>query len=236
MSFAWAKMPSRWIKEGGLAAFQWSDGKGDMTAALLLFMALCVERNRANVRRSDRSNAGAAPDAAEDVELVRATYDRLVDVTALSRAKVAKGLQNLKAANVMVSTPRESFYRLPGIATAGAWCQLPQAHLWENWAVSRHLLSLTLRHRAELDALKIYLMLLTFRGNGNSVTLLSYDRMTKLSGIDRTEIPRAKSHLFNWGLIVEKEVDPTPELIGRNPTSYKVRGFSADRAAAVATT
>lgn len=221
-------MPSRWIREGELAAISWRESKGDATAALLLLMALCVERNRANIGRETGERASAAVPASDDRELVHATYDRLMDMTMLSRAKVAGGLKILRELKVVVATPRASEYRLPSIETPGSWCQLPQGHVWDNPHVAKYLKGLTLRHRAELDALKVYLMLLAFRGNKNSVTLLGYERMTQLAGLDRTEITRAKSHLFNWGLIVEKEVDPAPGQIGRNPTSYKIRGFSVD--------
>jgi len=76
---SWMRLPSRWIDHHGLTQLAWHHGGGgsDNTAAL---MALTV------IAHENRQRTGIA----------RVTYDRICNLTGLSRAKLANGLDILR--------------------------------------------------------------------------------------------------------------------------------------------
>lgn len=80
-----------------------------------------------------------------------------------------------------------SQFELPG------WAKLPRAHLLHE----NHFRGLGLRGAAALNALKLYLALVTFRPNQSRHVLLSYDRIEHYTGIPRPRIRHAIDVLLN---------------------------------------
>lgn len=214
---AWAKFPTRWVHDKVLTRFVWGEHKSDATAALLLLIALAIQRNR----RGMKNDHTFTPDN----EMAIATYNDLLDLIPMSRAKVAGGLALLIGLGVVMRDEQVvSMYRLPGIAEKGGWAQLPQSHLMER----DHIASfdgMTLRTQTELDALKVYMLMIAMRNAQSGYAHIGYPKIIDYTGVQGNRIKRAKSHLISLDLIyVESDPDAKRED-GRPPLRYKVRGL-----------
>jgi hypothetical protein len=73
------------------------------------------------------------------------------------------------------------------------WAKLPRAHLLEAHRFS----GLGIRGALYLNALKLYLALVTFRPNDSPQALLSYDKIETYTGMPRSGIRRAIDVLVN---------------------------------------
>ena len=97
----------------------------------------------------------------DDATIVKATYDEIQDLIGISRSKIANGLALLVDLKIIVKDKNRSHYRIIGLDVAGSWTKLPQEWLLQQ---PGHIFEpFNLRSKSELDALKIYLLLLTFR-------------------------------------------------------------------------
>ena len=185
----WVRLPTEWIEAGGLRQFSWADKehRSGFIAALMVLMALAHR---------------AAPDMLE----CRMTYDDLSKVTHLSRAKVWDGLRVLAEMGVIVRQPNgQSTYRLVYEKNA-RWAKLPARALYSSGTIS-FLKSFNLRLRSELDALKIYLLLVNRKSFDRNVVELTYSSISRYSGISESYIADALAFLTQLGLI---RVDYTP--------------------------
>jgi hypothetical protein len=135
----WMRLPSRWIDDHGLTQLSWSHAGGgsDNTAAL---MALTV------IAHEIESETGVA----------RITYDRICDLTGLSRAKLANGLNILKQIGVINSESQvaRSTYTLSHY-NEGAWGKFPVKSMYSSGRIVAFD-ELRLRRVVELDALKLF--------------------------------------------------------------------------------
>ncbi len=106
----WMRLPSGWIRNGTLTRLSWHyRGKGaDNIAALMALTAI-------------------AHAADEENGVAHITYDRLCEVTGLSRAKLSKGLVVLKNTVVIKSGPLDtrSTYTLADYNPTGGWAKFP---------------------------------------------------------------------------------------------------------------
>jgi hypothetical protein len=110
----------------------------------------------------------------------------------LSRKLVRDGLQllELMEAITAVRDGRRNLYELVGIDLGGKWCQLPQQHL-QN--MQSHLQRLKvfvdqIRRPTSLHALKLYMLILTFRDNHTNFASISYDKIGEYSDLRREEV------------------------------------------------
>jgi hypothetical protein len=206
MKTVWSKLPSRWVREGALHAFQARGPRGD-TAALKLYMALALF---AHFKPTEAAAAGS----------VRLTFSELEQLCDISRRSIAQGLRRLEW-HGRIHTHRIGHaqrYVLADYEETG-WAKLPRAHLLTD----RRFHSFGIRGELHLDALKLYLALLTFRANDASQVLLSYDKIEHYTGIARRHIRRAIDVLLNheW-LAITSHV---PESRHRHPINlYLLRG------------
>ena len=219
----WAQLPSKWILEGELTDFRWQTHKGNATAALLILIALCLLQNLAKLP-SKRKDAPVVPGGRE----VRASYDALMAMTNVSRAKVSAGLKLLKHYEVIEATATRGVYRLTDVSTPGSWCKLPQSFLLGRVEIISFAKHLRLRSPSELDALKIYLLMLALRNRKTEDAWVGYDKIITLTGVDRNRVATAKSHLYAWGLMAERvvDVDPMGRNTGKPVTLYRIIGLS----------
>lgn len=220
---AWAKFPTKWIRppENGLRSIVWRKHKGDSIAALLVLISLAVKRNRDKMERSEENTA-----------IVKATYDKIQDLVGISRSKIAKGLALLMELKIIehVKNKTRSYYRIIGLDVAGSWAKLPQELLMQQ---PGHIFEpFNLRSKSELDALKIYLLLLAFRNDMTGYTNIGYDKITKYTGVIARNIKKAKSHLISLGLIyVDSDKEDFMEEAKHPPMRYKILGLKDRRPA-----
>jgi hypothetical protein len=214
---AWAKLPTAWIRELKLQRFTWRDEKSDATAALILLVALAIRLNLSNIGKSVDGEARRAS--------FRESYDNLHAFTGLSRAKISAGLRLLERLEIVRRTreKRMNCYTLNDLESDTAWGQLPQSHLLDSgtFVFSKF----QLRHRNELNALKLYLLLIAYRFVKGNFTAIGYEKICEISGMMRNDIPQARALLINYDLIRVEEGEPMNGQTGRPHTRYKVRGL-----------
>lgn len=184
----WTKMPSGWTREenGTLRLMKWGGSSpSDQIAALMLYIVLC---SFARVR-----------DSASDLEVggCTLTYDRLSHCTGLSRAKVSGGLKLLEGYGLISKSIRngKSYFVVSNFGSDSGWAKLPVKGVFTADGVHRFFTQLHLRKKVELNALKLYLIILAFRDNRTCSTSIGYEKISLYTGIPRGEICPAISLL-----------------------------------------
>jgi len=220
---AWAKFPSSWVRPKGeqagpLKTLLWSDHRTTGLAALVILIALSIRLNQSH-KGLDRSLE------TESLE-VAVTYDDLQSLTGYARATIAKALMLLEgmAAICIRREGRSNFYALPAIGINGGWCQLPQAHLMDSSSSQIKRLEKLPAKKVSLNAMKLYVVLLTWRAQRLNTTAMSYSTITKYTGIRREEIRQACSMLVALELAhTTKEEDARSQDDPSN--RYVIRGL-----------
>ena len=216
---AWAKIPTAWVRDDlGLRDFTWREQGADATAALILLIALAIRSNQAN-RIEDVTQRGVY------------TYDNLHALTLLSRAKIATGLRLLEKHKIITvaRNKRTNQYTLPGISEGGKWAQLPQSYLLVG-RVLKGFSGFQLRHRTELNALKLYLLLLAYRDVKGNFTAIGYERICELTGFTRNDVVRARSllislELITFNLVFFEKHEQLNDDFTRASSRYRILGF-----------
>lgn len=192
----WVRMPSFWLRDESvmpLAGLRWSGPhKSDRIAALMIYMVLVHHAN-------DQPTAQFP-----DVGWVTLTYTRLSDVTGLSRSKIAGGLKILEQMGCVevCQLGRNNSYYVAEYGTHGGWAKLPARRLYTRdlqRIPAFH--AFKLRSRVELDALKLYLIIIALRDNATNYAVVSYDRMCEYTGLARNHVKPALSLLVTQALV-----------------------------------
>lgn len=191
----WVHLPSAWIEEGGLKAFQWKDGGAANTAALMALV-------------------GIAHRADQETGLGRATYDDLCTAIDISRAKLSEGLSLLEERGIIKRWQNgRSSFQLTCYDLAGGWCKLPAKPLYSGKVIEafRHF---RLRNRAELNAMRLYLLFAARRGRDTNLANISHDRIVGYTGIRRHDIKPATSLLGSLSLAYVERVPSSANEYG----------------------
>lgn len=227
---SWVKMPTRWLREQDgvklLPGMKWQgDEKSSHIACLMIFIVFAQHARRfTHEDRADEINDVDLPYVDGEVNL---SYNDLQEITGLSRKKVSEGIQLLvryrlvfRLDEAYVSGARMR-YQMPGVSDAFGWGKLP----WRRLYSSRKIVAFQdfkLRKRTELDALKIYLIIIAFRDTNSNSTRISFDKITEYTGIHRSYIKAALSLLILHNLIqVDKHLNDDSDV--RNHNVYRVR-------------
>lgn len=177
ISSNWVRLPTAWIAEGGLKAFSWRKGAGSFeTAALMTLIALA--------HRTD-----------QETGIAEATYDDLTAALGISRTSVSEGLDILaKRGQIGRTVAGRSSFKLEGFDRSEGWAILPAKHLYRNDEILAFR-DFHLRKLAELDALKLYLLIVAGRDRLKNRAFLSYDKMEEKAGVPTNRIKAALSLL-----------------------------------------
>lgn len=201
MRITWRKFPAEWIleDEGILKSLRWKGAeKSDYVAALMLYIAL--------IHHTD--------DQHEEYEstTVRVSYSGLENTTGLSRPKVSNGLSLLISRGLIFrdsSKGTTNEYRITNYDKNGGWRKLPVRGLYKGDIQIDAFKDFTLRSKVELNALKLYFLLIALRNNATGYTKVSYEKIHERIGIRKDDIKPAISRLINVGLInLDKKADP----------------------------
>ena len=243
MAMAWAKFPSAWVKISltedqesddnfddsreltgetvGLRAITWRDHGSSGTAALIVLFGLAIISNLS--QRGGKRREG---------NLVSATYTDLEDMTGLSRTMISKGLRILEEIEA-IKTEKDgnrSVYALQGIDEDGKWCAIPQDHLLDGADYLKRLRGIreTIRRPASLYAMKMYILLLVFRDRRRNSTRISYNSISRYTGLRRDGISLGWQILASWqlGWLADDSEDPLRKGERRH-NRYKIRGLIA---------
>jgi DNA-binding transcriptional ArsR family regulator len=199
----WARLPSKWIEDGGLQDLQWTktDASGSDNAAALMVLAPVAH-------------------VADDEGLASCTYDRLALATGLSRSKISNGLAVLAELGVIErKLAGRSSIQLVNFGNGHSWSKLPARRLYSGGRIMgfQHF---TLRSMAELHALKLYYLFARRRSNETNMAHLSYDKIEDYAAIERHRIKPAISVLLNAGLV---HVERTESLSNERGTANAYR-------------
>lgn len=179
---AWVKLPTWWIEERKLRDLRWANGRGaDSAAALILLIVIAHWAN-------------------DTTGIARRTYDQFESASGLSRAIISRGLSVLDGLGIIQREPEgQSTYGIIGYAPTG-WAKLPALRLYDGLQLGAFG-TFHLRRPAELNALKLYLLLAARRGRDTNMANISYDKIEEYSGIERGLIRTALSLLTVHGLV-----------------------------------
>lgn len=192
----WVKMPSDWLRlksDPPLASLRWNGvRKADQIAALMTYVVLVHHAN--NDPTSEFQELGYS----------RLTYDRLSEITGLSRAKISGGievLKDLQVVNVSLAG-RGNVYHVTNYGQTRGWAKLPARGLYTKDLQRIRVFHLfKLRMKAELSALKLYLLVLALRDNKSNYATMSYDTIGLYTGVDRNDVRTALSLLIGYNLV-----------------------------------
>jgi hypothetical protein len=204
----WVPLPSQWINDGGLAALRWKHG-GEGADHVAALMALTIIAHAAD------SDTGAA----------RVTYDHFCATTLLSRAKISKGLEVLERIEVIEREPDDarSTYKLAKFDPNGGWAKFPARSMYSAGVIAAFA-DFQLRRVAELDALKLFFLMVARRNRSTNIANIGYDKIVDYTQINRGRIKTAISFLAAHSLL---HVERIPSMLSADGVSnaYRVVGI-----------
>lgn len=216
-------MPSRWIvnqKDPVLSEFRWNGKeKSSFTAALMLYMVIVHHANDEPVR------------GLPAIGCAKLSFTDLAEITGISRAKISAGLNILEAHRLIerIDVGKTNIYRLLNYDLTAGWAKLPAKKLYDRSLRNIEAFRLFhLRRKGELNALKLYLLLVAFRSNRTNYTVLSYEKIHAYTGISRNDIRSASSLLITMGYI-QVEKGESPQQPGKSLNIYRVTGIEPFR-------
>lgn len=187
----WTKIPSvRFldVADSPLHKMKWSgDAKSDYIAALMLLIVL-------SHHASDKDSL--ANGRLGDTQM---SYDKLTELLGISRTKVSNGIRVLESLSLIkVSTnKRPNIFTIIGLAEGARWGKLPAKGLYDKKLSKVKVFeSFKLRSKVELNALKIYLVVVAFRDSQIGYTKLGYEKITQYAAVQRNDIKPALSFLI----------------------------------------
>lgn len=205
----WVFLPTDWIREEGLAAFKWrrSGCGADVTAALMAFIVIAH-----NV--TDRTG------------LAHLTYNAMCHASGLSRAKLAKGLAFLETQGLIKREPQgRSTLQLVDYNRESGWAKLPARSMYRGGEISAFR-DFTLRRPIELDALKLFLLLVAMRDRTTNFAKIGYPKISDYTGIDKNRIKGAITFLGGLSLIHVEWLPSTKTSVGV-ASAYRIVGIDS---------
>lgn len=192
----WVRMPSNWVRDPELLPLKemkWQgDKKADQIAALMLYIVIV---HHASAETSISS---------KEAGMCRLTYSELNEITGLSRGKISGGLQILYDL-ILISkngNKRKNVYKVENFSLSSGWAKLPAKGLYnKDLTKIQAFHDFHSRKKNELNALKLYFLIITFRDNKANYAKIGYDKITEYSGVHQSEIKSAISLLINHQLI-----------------------------------
>ncbi|MBB3879851.1 hypothetical protein [Sphingomonas pseudosanguinis] len=177
----WVRLPSKWIEAGGLRAFRWKAEEGGRETAALLILAVIAHHSVDGI--------------------AKLTYEEMSGKAGISRAMVSAALDILEQREVIVrKVAGRGTFGLIAYDPASGWAKLPVKGLYSGGVVQafQHL---TLRHKNELVALKLYFLFAAMRDNDSNYAHISYDKIIERTGVSRDAIRSGISILASLGLV-----------------------------------
>jgi hypothetical protein len=209
-----AQIPTSWMKDDKphslLRDFKWnSKEKSDYIASLLLY--ICIAQH--------------IPRKREEISI---SYSQLSGLTSLSRAKISSGISILKDKEIIyvAGENKTNSYGLLWRENDKGWAKLPAKNMYNtDNSLIEPFKNFHLRRKTELDALKLYLILVAFRDEKSNSTVMRYETISDYTGIAMNDIKSASSFLVTQNMInVDKSaIDDYEQKRWRN--SYRIIGI-----------
>jgi hypothetical protein len=205
----WVRLPSKWIHNCALVSLLWKNG-GQGSDNIAALMTLTVITHTAD----------------DETGVARVTYDHFCDTTYLSRAKVSSGLDMLQRLEIIEREPGEarSMFKLANFDPFAGWAKFPLKSMYASSTIAAFK-EFRLRRIAELDALKLFFLLVAMRSNKANVAFIGYDKIEQYTGIPRIRIKTAISFLASLSLIYVEHI-PSQENEHGVANAYRIVGLS----------
>lgn len=216
--FRWSRLPSEWIQKNGLRQFTAGKKLGASVAALKVLVAVVLRAENNPVSKAGHNQGTACM-----------SYDELMGLTDLSRPMISVGIKLLISNGVISikadNNSRRNRYVLQGYDDGG-WAKIPNRPLYRGVAVDRvaTLHDLSCRREADLNALKLYLLLCTFRDNKKNYSMIGYEKIHEYTGISEGKIRKAISVLIELSLVRVSREKVTEEK-KNHPNNYEILGL-----------
>lgn len=192
-------LPNKWIRENKLCdIYAAKSGESIATLKCLLALNLCMD-----------FSSKETPDV---------SYSKLEDLTGLSRPMIAKGINTLISKGI-VKIEKESSGRKARsykfVTEDAWWSKVPRNKIYI------FIKELNNRGISSLSALKIYLVLLTFRDYKSGIVNLGYEKIRGYTGLQSKDIKSGLQILYEYKLIyITQEVDDSTRKYKSN--SYTI--------------
>jgi hypothetical protein len=196
---AFAQMPLRWahpkpdrhdpkVQRFTLADLHWSDHRAGGIAALLILLTLCIRLNE--VGRLAAAARKPRPDT------VTVTWDEFRRITGHAKATVGKAIMLLESWGAIRITKigRTNHYQLVDVHKPAEYCMIPVSYLEKNGDPISRFKDLP-GTSLGLNALKLYIVLLILRSTEYGTTSISFNGITRWTGIRREDIRKAWAFL-----------------------------------------
>lgn len=209
----WRQLPTGWIQGGELKNLRWGQHGADAIAALMVMLVM--------VHRRPLFSDGTNGDA------FSVTYDDLGRALNISRSKISKGISLLVQLGWVQRGDGRSLYRFTSPSTP--WGKVPVRALYDSHRAITAFDAWRLRSPLELDALKLYFLLIAFRDAQKNYAMMRYHVMCDYTGVQMGKIKGALNFLVVSNLIyVEREAkDPFDRT---NPANlYRLKGVDPYR-------
>lgn len=215
---SWIKFPATNIATGNfLREITWSRYRSSGIAALLIYIVLCLKKE--DVEDDEGNPLGVA----------RVSYTQLEDMAGLSRSMVSKGIETLRQLNLVQveKDGRENVYWIVGYNPHRGWAKMPCRVLLNKEGNQIPAFRLfNKRSKDELNALKIFLLMICIRHNHESFSMCSYEKIYEKSGIPEKEIRRAVAFLLNARLLSNIDKTQKDGSKQNEPNKYYIQGHA----------
>lgn len=199
----WGQAPIWWIRDGLIKDLKWKTddlGRGAAKiSALKIYLAIVA---LGDVKQHEITAVDGGVSIAEQY-VARLTYSRLTEVAGLSRKLISEGLSVLKTLGLVhvEVMGRSQSYSLIGFKST-EWTKVPIRALWDKEKeIIKPLNKFSMRNKIELYALKMYFYLLSIRTNTSSSSCVSFETISKQTGIPERDIPRTYTYLSGVNML-----------------------------------
>ena len=221
----WVRLPTKWIlneeENSYLKSMRWNSkgANSHNTASLMVLLAIASNTSHRETRRNPQ------------VGKVELSFTDLTNITSISRKLVSEGLKKLISAGLIEKNTLKKVnqYTLCGDLQSG-WGKLPAKKLYDQRVESiKAFKNFKLRSKVELNALKLYFLIVALRDNEANSSLMTYETITKYTAILRNDINPAISLLVSSEMVrvdkiestkFEKAVVNSYRLVGINPYNH----------------
>lgn len=216
---SWKLCPTIKINNGLLKQFHWNEGgRAKHLAALMCWVIIAHE--------------------ADEDGIARVTYDHFQETTGLGRTSISDGLKVLLNFKIIERRAKLAHYLLTDFAQPKddaaeqmieshkrPWGKLPVKRLYSGQKV-RIFYAMTRRQKAELDALKLFFLIVARRDRRTNSANMTYDQIVEWAGIPKGRVGAAITVLAaNQVVLVSEQVSTKSEFGISN--SYRLIGVDS---------
>jgi hypothetical protein len=214
----WVQLPHQWVYAKKLTSLSWQEHKAVGTAALLVLIPLA--------HRSD-----LAPQDADG--WVKLPFAELTELTGISKPLLEPAFSLLEKLEIIQRKRpgggKANLYRITPnqlVKEVETYAALPCRSMYST--DRRRLIPLKdfrLRSRAELDALKVFFLLVAMRDRKTNATRANYETISGYTGVHKNRIRTAISLLLNAPLIHLEELDAGDDPEMHTSHLYRIVGI-----------